>query len=228
MQRRWRASIHGFIFEVNPWRDIYIEGAYNREVFDTRSLSFLSGNNTDLRIDLNRFLPDGVTPNPNLGRYYVEDDITGSMWRNHRTERRLQVAFAHDLEKRAGLWRWLRTHQGAVMYTGGVNMRVQHNNNATRIISDNTFDGITYPAGTNAANDTTRNTRRLRARFYLDTPQNNSGRGQFEVRAPFNLWDGETRVIGKDSAGSRLGVEQGGSGREQGQQRQEACGPRSE
>lgn len=209
MQRRWRASIHGFVFEVNPWRDIYFEGGYNREVFDTRSLSFLSGNNTDLRVELNRFLPDGVTPNPNLGKYYVEDDITGSMWRNHRTERRLQVAFAQDLEKRGGLWRWLGTHQGAVMYTGGINMRVQQNNNNARIISDNTFDGITYPAGTNAANDTTRNTRRLRARFYLDTPQNNSGRGQFEVRAPFNLWDAETRVIGKDSAGRNVVINSG-------------------
>ena len=209
MQRRWRSSIHGFVFEVNPWRDIYIEGGYNREVFDTRSLSFLSGNNTDLRVDLNRFLPDGATPNPNLGRYYVEDDITGSMWRNHRTEQRLQVAFAQDLEKRGGFWRWLGSHQGAVMYTGGVNMRVQQNNNNTRIISDNTFDGITYPAGTNAANDAVRNTRRLRSRFYLDTPQNNSGRGQFELQAPFNLWDHETRVIGKDSAGRDVVVNSG-------------------
>ena len=209
MQRRWRASIHGFVFEANPWRDIYIEGGYNREVFDTRSLSFLSGNNTDLRVDLNRFLPDGVTPNPNVGRYYVEDDITGSMWRNHRSESRLQVAFAQDLEKRGGFWRWLGSHQGAVMYTGGVNMRVQQNNNNTRIISDNTFDGIVYPAGTTAANDITRNTRRLRSRFYLDTPQNNSGGGQFEVQAPFNLWDAETRVIGKDSAGRDVVINSG-------------------
>ncbi|MBI5770352.1 MAG: hypothetical protein HZA93_21430 [Verrucomicrobia bacterium] len=208
MQRRWRASIHGFVFELNPWRDIYVEGGYNREVFDTRSLSFVSGNNTDLRVDLNRFLPDGVTPNPNLGRFYVEDDITGSMWRNHRTERRLQVAFAQDLGKRGGFWRWLGSHQGAVMYTGGVNMRVQQNNNNTRIISDHTFDGITYPAGTNAANDITRNTRRLRARFYVDTPQNNS-RGHFALQAPFNLWDPETRVIGKDAAGRDVVINHG-------------------
>ena len=73
------------------------------------------------------------------------------------------------------------------MYTGAENMRVQQNNNNARIISDNTFDGIVYPAGTNAANDSTRNTRRLRSRFYLDTPQNNSGRNQFQVQAPFNL-----------------------------------------
>lgn len=89
MQRRWRADIRGFLFEANPWRDLFIEGGFNREQFDTRSLSFLSGNNTDLRVDLNRFLPDGVTPNPNLGRHYVEDDITGTQWRNHRTEHRL-------------------------------------------------------------------------------------------------------------------------------------------
>ncbi|MBL9189913.1 MAG: hypothetical protein JNK23_20705 [Opitutaceae bacterium] len=209
LQRRWRSSIHGFIFELNPWRDLYIEGGYNREVFDTRSLSFVSGNNTDLRVELNRFLPDGVTPNPNLGKYYIEDDITGSMWRNHRTERRLQAAYALDLEKRRGFWHWLGTHQAAVMYSGGVNMRVQQNTNNTRIISDNTFDGIAYPAGTNAANDNTRNTRRLRARFYLDTPQNNSGSGRFSVQAPFNLWDSETVVIGKDSAGRDVVVNTG-------------------
>ena len=209
LQRRWRGSIHGLIFELNPWRDVFVEGGYNREIFDTRSLSFVSGNNTDLRVDLNRFQPDGVTPNSNVGRYYVEDDITGSMWRNRRTERRLQVAFAHDLERRGGFWRWLGSHQGAVMYTGAENMRVQQNNNNARIISDNTFDGIVYPAGTNAANDSTRNTRRLRSRFYLDTPQNNSGRNQFQVQAPFNLWDAETRIIGKDSAGRDVVINSG-------------------
>lgn len=201
MQRRWRASIHGFVFEANPWRDLFIEGGYNREVFDTRSISFISGNNTDLRVDVNRFLPDGVTPNPNVGRLYVEDDIGGSQWRNHRTERRLQVAYAHDFQKQSGWRRWLGSHQGAIMYTGAENMRAQQNNNAPRIISDNTFDGVTYPAGTNAANDITRNTRRLRARFYLDTPVNDSGSGRHQVQTPFNLWGPETVVVGRDSAG---------------------------
>jgi hypothetical protein len=209
LQRRWRGTIRGMIFEINPLRDFYIEGGYNREVFDTRSLSFLSGNNTDLRVDVNRFLPDGVTPNPNVGRYYVEDDMTGSMWRNHREERRLQVAYALDLQQRPGFWRWLGSHQTAVMYTGSENMRVQQNNNNPRIISDNTFDGVTYPPGTTAANDTTRNTRRLRGRYYVDTPQNNSGAGQFEMRAPFNLWDSETRVIGQDSAGRDVVINSG-------------------
>jgi len=209
MQRRWRSNIHGFVFELNPWRDLYIEGGYNREVFDTRSLSFISGNNTDLRVELNRFLPDGLTPNPNLGKYYVEDDITGSMWRNHRTERRLQTAYALNFEKRPGFWRWLGSHQAAVMYSGGVNMRVQQNNNNARIISDNTFDGIVYPAGTTAANDTIRNTRRLRSRFYLDTPQNNSGTGHFSLQAPFNLWSPETRVIGQDAGGREVVINTG-------------------
>lgn len=211
MQRRWRATIRGVIFEANPWRDLFIEGGYNREQFDTRSLSFLSGNNTDLRVDLNRFLPDGVTPNPNLGRYYVEDDITGTQWRNHRIEQRLQVAYAHNFEKERGWRRWLGSHQGAIMYNGAENMRVQQNNNAPRIISDNTFEGLAYPAGTTAANDTTRASRRLRARFYLDTPENNSGRNQFVVRAPFNLWDNETVVLGRDAAGRDVVVNTGQS-----------------
>ena len=210
MQRQWRSTIRGVVFEANPWRELFIEGGYNREQFDTRSLTFVSGNNTDLRLDLNRFLPDGVTPNPNVGRFYVEDDIGGAMWRNHRTEQRLQAAYAHDFGKRERGWRrWLGAHQGAIMYNGAENMRVQHNNNAVRIISDNTFDGIAYPAGTNAANDTTRNTRRLRARFYLDAPPNDSGAGRYEVRAPFNLWDAETLTLGRDNAGRDVVVNTG-------------------
>jgi hypothetical protein len=211
MQRRWRATIRGFVFEANPWRDLHIEGGFNRERFDTRSLSFLSGNNTDLRVDLNRFLPDGVTPNPNLGRHYVEDDITGTQWRNHRTEQRLQVAYAHSFDKERGWRRWLGSHQGAIMYNGAENMRVQQNNNAPRIISDNTFEGLAYPAGTNAANDTTRASRRLRARFYLDTPNNNSGQNRFTVQTPFNLWDGETVTLGRDAAGRDVVVNTGQS-----------------
>lgn len=31
LQRRWRSSIHGFVFQLNPWRDFYIEGGYNRK-----------------------------------------------------------------------------------------------------------------------------------------------------------------------------------------------------
>ncbi|MBL9199998.1 MAG: hypothetical protein JNL39_05795 [Opitutaceae bacterium] len=211
MQRRWRATIRGFVFEANPWRDLHIEGGYNFERFDTRSLSFLSGNNTDLRVDPNRFLPDGVTPNPNLGRTYVEDDITGTQWRNHRTERRLQVAFAHNFDQERGWRRWLGSHQGAVMYNGAENMRVQQNNNAPRIISDNTFEGLAYPAGTTAANDTTRASRRLRARFYLDTPGNNSGQGRSVVQAPFSLWDNETVTLGRDTAGRDVVVNTGQS-----------------
>lgn len=209
LQRWWRSKIHGFIFEANPWRDLFIEGGYNREVFDTRSMSFISGNNTDLRVDVNRFLPDGVTPNPNLGRTYVEDDIGGSQWRNHRTERRLQVAFAHDFQQHRGWRRWLGAHQGAVMYTGAENLRAQQNNNAPRIISDNTFAGVTYPPGTTAANDATRNTRRLRNRFYLDTPVSDSGSGRRTVQAPFLLWGPQTVVVGQDSAGRDVVVHTG-------------------
>ncbi len=211
MQRRWQATIRGVIFEANPWRDLFIEGGFNREQFDTRSLSFLSGNNTDLRVDLNRFLPDGTTPNPNVGRTYVEDDITGTQWRNHRTEQRLQVAYAHNFEKARGWRRWLGSHQGAIMYNGAENMRVQQNNNAPRIVSDNTFEGLAYPAGTTAANDITRASRRLRARFYLDTPLSNSGRNQAVVQTPFNLWDNETVVLGRDANGRDVVVNTGQS-----------------
>ncbi|MBM3852127.1 MAG: hypothetical protein FJ399_03120, partial [Verrucomicrobia bacterium] len=209
LQRRWRGSIHGFLCEFSPARDLYVEGGYNREVFDTRSLSFLSAADTDLRIDLNRFLPDGATPNPNLGRYYVESDLAGSMWRNHRTEARVQAAYTLDLQRKRGRTRWLGTHQFAAMYSDAVNLRVQHNNNNAKIITDNTFAGVTYPAGTNAANDTVRNTRRLRTRFYLDTPQNNSGTGRYHVRAPFDLWGPETVVIGQDDNGRDVVINTG-------------------
>lgn len=208
LQRWWRGDIRGALFEFSPLRDLHIEGGLNREVFDTRSLSFISGNNADLRVDLNRFLPDGATPNPNLGRTFVEDDITGSAWRNHRDERRLQVAYGLDLRRRTGWTRHLGSHQFAVMYTGAENMRVQQNTNSPRIVSENVFEGLSYPAGTTAANDTTRNSRRLRARFYLDSPASPSG-GNSSVRAPFQLWGPETVVVGRDAQGRDVVVNTG-------------------
>lgn len=209
LHRRWRGTIHGFLFELNPWRDLYLEGGYNREVFDTRSLSFITSADADLRVDLNRYLPDGRTPNPNLGRFYVEDEMAGSMWRNHRKEARLQAAYALDFQQRPGASRWLGAHQFAVMVTDAENLRVQHNNNNPRIISDNSLAGVTYPAGTSAANDITRNTRRMRVRFYLDTPQNDSGTGAFHVRAPFDPWGPETFVFGQDANGHDVVINTG-------------------
>jgi hypothetical protein len=209
LQRRWTAHTRGAVFEFNPLRDLFVEGGYNHEVFNTRNLSFIGAAEADLRIDLNRFLPDGVTPNPNLGRTYVEDEMAGSQWRNEREEKRLQAAYAFDFERSPGWRRWLGRHQVAVMYTDTSNMRVQHNNNNPRLVSDNTFAGITYPAGTSSANDTARNTRRLRARFYLDTPVSSSGTGVSHVRAPFDPWAGDTVVIGRDANGRDVVVNTG-------------------
>lgn len=209
LQRRWTATIRGFLFEYNPWSDLYLEGGYNKEVFNTRYLSFIGASDADLRIDLNRFLPDGVTPNPNLGRTYVEDEMAGSQWRNQREEKRLQAAYAFDLARRPGLLRWLGRHQFAVMVSDTTNMRVQHNNNNPRLVSDNVFQGVTYPAGTTSANDTVRNTRRFRTRFYLDTPVNNTGSGTTYVRAPFDPWSGDTVTLGRDANGNDVVVNTG-------------------
>ena len=213
LQRRMKGDIQGFLFEFNPFRNIYVEGGYNRENFTIDAFSFITGNDSDLRVDVNRYLPN-VTPgsatqtlNPNFGKFYVEDDLNANYWQNRRDEKRLQVAFAHDPAPRGSWLRWLGHHRGAVMASESNNQRVQQNNNLARIVSRNVIPGVT---GANAAAllDPAANQLNTilipRIRHYLD-PQN----GLNSAKLPFNPWKSPTFVVGKDANGADIVVHHG-------------------
>jgi hypothetical protein len=213
-QRRLSGNVKGFLVEFNPIKNVYVEGGVNRENFDIESFAFLSGNDTDLKVDINRYLPN-INPatglqvlNPNFGKLYVEDDLSGSFWKNSRQDRRVQVAFSHDRAPRDSWRRWLGDHRGAIMLTESENKRAQHNGSTLpRIISNNVIPGITgAPAAQllNAANDVNVNSRIARMRYYLD-PAN----GSTSIQMPFDPWASDTFVMGKDANGADIVVSRG-------------------
>jgi hypothetical protein len=210
LQRRMKGNVQGFLFELNPFKNIYVEGGYNQEDFTIDAFSFITGNDSDLFVDVNRYLPN-LTPgttvqslNPNFGKFYVEDDLNANFWKNRRDEKRVQVAFAHDPAPPGSWRRWLGNHRGAVMVAEANNKRVQQNNNLARIISSNVIPGVT---GANAAAllDPAANQLNTilipRIRHYIE-PQN----GLNSAKLPFNPWKSSTYVVGKDANGADIVV----------------------
>ena len=210
LQRRMKGNVHGFLFELNPFKNIYVEGGYNKEDFTIDAFSFISGNDSDLFVDVNRYLPN-LTPgttsqalNPNFGKFYVEDDLNANFWKNRREEKRIQVAFAHDEAPRGSWLRWLGNHRGAVMASEATNKRVQQNNNLARIISSNVIPGV---SGANAAAlldpaaNQLNNVLIPRIRHYIE-PQN----GLNSAKLPFDPWKSSTLVVGKDANGADIVV----------------------
>ncbi|MSU51024.1 MAG: hypothetical protein EXS37_18360 [Opitutus sp.] len=71
LQNRLHADIRGFTIEINPLKNFYIEIGNNQERYISKFVDMLPFTGTELRVDANKFLPDRVTPNPNVGRYFV-------------------------------------------------------------------------------------------------------------------------------------------------------------
>ena len=69
--RRMTGDVYGAIFTQQLTENLHIEIAYNRDRGMTYYTSMANGN-SEIRVDVNEYLPDLVTPNPYKGRYYVQ------------------------------------------------------------------------------------------------------------------------------------------------------------
>ncbi len=211
-QRQLTGSTKGGIFEFNPIKNIFIEGGYNREDMVIERFDLLTGNDADLKVDMNRYLPNldstGIQKlNPNFGKYYVEDSPNGAFWINRREDKRIQLAFGHDRAPSTSWRRWLGDHRGAVMYTESDNKRNQHTGSIPRIISSNVIPGITGAPAVqllNPANEVNIGSRVPVIRYYLD-PAN----GDTAIKMPFDPFKSNTFVMGKDANGADIVVSTG-------------------
>ncbi|MSU65974.1 MAG: hypothetical protein EXS38_07720 [Opitutus sp.] len=70
----------------------------------------------DLMVDVNRFLPDGLTPNPMYGRAFAEANVGGSgNWENQSIDQyRGTLVHEHDFTRLAGWRQHLGRHQVAI------------------------------------------------------------------------------------------------------------------
>lgn len=183
------SQLRGFIIELNPLKNLFIEWGSNREEITYQFRDSLGAGNAELAIDLNRYLPASWVPgqpmparvaNPNFGRYYVESGVSGGDNRQEKAEDRLTATYSLDFTKNEGWTRWLGVHRLLGVYTWQMSQRfeqVRNGASAANVVSDNAFT-VSYsataatplpPAQSNLLNSSYQN-RWLQVRNYLGSP----------------------------------------------------------
>ena len=101
-----QGTIH---FEVNE--KIHLEYAANTESID---YEFIAGNNSRLYVDANTTLEDGVTPNPEFGKYYAQSQLSFFLdQERYLRAQRLAGSLSHDFEEND--MGWLGNHDFVLM-----------------------------------------------------------------------------------------------------------------
>ncbi len=120
-QARYFTWIRGASAELNPFKNFFIEAAFNEEESRSRSAEFMDGRAHQLQVDPNLFLNDRATPNPMAGRYYVENAVGGVNTQaaknfGAKEQQRLSFSYEYDFERHKGWTRWLGLHRAAVLF----------------------------------------------------------------------------------------------------------------
>ncbi|WP_158277457.1 TonB-dependent receptor [Opitutus sp. ER46] len=176
------AQIFGASIEQRLPGDLYLEIDYNTERMDRVASNPLSS--AGLRADPNVYLPDRITPNPNLGRYYVDLGAnTAYYWRKQTEEARIMLSYDVDVTKRSDWLRWLGRHRFAGMWSSSEIFSANQGMSAKLIPSTlttvdaitNAYNTLTTPAG----------------RYYLSDPLQPATGKTFYVTLP---WDTAGKV----------------------------------
>ena len=154
--------------------DFHVELAGNLERRTERGGgTFDNGESIEIRADPNRYLPGGTaarpvtTPNPNVGRLYIEAFPHGARSFDETKEVRLTAAYEFDAEKKLGAARgWFGRHRVALLGSQRQDISRSQEDRAI-VVGDTPF----------TTGDKLNNSRLLRVRYYLDSPSGPNDRG---------------------------------------------------
>lgn len=208
---RSRSDRISFFVERKITEKLFLELAYNKEDYYVRMTGSAGFPVSPLiQVDANRFLPDGVTPNPNVGRYYFEGAGYGREFWQNRQDMRAVMSYEFDAGrqlKNAGGWsRWLGRHRLAGLFSrADATARDQQ---VTRRFLDSvvSIPGVTMQTGSAGTGTTGTGTlnwasaanRNFITRFYNDNPRGS------HASNPISPEDGTWFF--SDSAGRRVGA----------------------
>ncbi len=132
-----KGAITSFFLEQEFTDNTYLEIAFNRETFDQRQ-SGITSNDYDISVDVNKYLPDGVTPNPTYGQPFIEDVIGGSgnFFVLEQEEIRATLAHQLDFTKNDGWLRHLGDHKFAAFASENSSVSKQASGIRNFIIGD--------------------------------------------------------------------------------------------
>lgn len=198
---KWQSWIRGVVAEVNPLPNLFIEAGVNQEDLKQRGAGLMRATEMDLRVDQNLYLNDGVTPNSNLGQYYLQTntDAAAGVRKNYfgRDQRRLSVSYDLDFTRKQGWSRWLGQHRLGAMYERLIATRTVQQQDL-RIVSDNNF----IPTANGTAYDNLNIVNRQPIFRYYLTP----GAAPW-LELPFDpLASGVQTLPGTDSAGNAVKI----------------------
>ena len=202
-----RSDLFNVFVEQRLARDLHLELAFNQEDLDERTADSGFGPNT-LRADANRFLPDGVTINPNAGRYYIQGRSVGSeIWEN-REDWRATLSYEFDFGRHFAsnrILKWLGRNRFAVLASGSESTSKRQQLQRGILEQTPTVAGVTYPTGsvgsptgTGTQLWATNGARDFQTRLYLNGPEGNSAFQPFD--GLYNTWRFN------DSAGRPMGA----------------------
>lgn len=167
--------IAGIAIEQRLRDNIHMEIGYNREEKDTAFTDMIRGIPI-LQADANKYLPDGITPNPNAGRLYFESPQSRYSSRyNEREDLRATLSGDFDLTRRS---KWLGSHRVAGLYSHERFIDVDAQASDLKIISNHSFTTGTPETQLRNAN------RNVRVRGYVDDP--GTPGGIYWVEVPFD------------------------------------------
>jgi hypothetical protein len=155
-----RGRILNAFLEQRLARNLAVEFGYAREQYRQRYGNFVNTPSLYVRADPNQYLPDGRTPNPDLGKVYIEGDSLGNDAIAAMENVRATLAYEPDLRAAAG---WLR-HFGRYRF-GGLGEQADRENKGqnTRF---STLDSLSIHSAAQR-NNALDASRMLYARYYL-------------------------------------------------------------
>ncbi|MDQ5981234.1 MAG: hypothetical protein QG602_4212 [Verrucomicrobiota bacterium] len=178
--------IAGAAIEQTFFDKLFVEAAFNKEVYQANFSDLIRGVETELYVDANQFLPGGTTPNPNYGRYFIEGSGRAGIWWGARDDLRLSASYELDLSERTSK-KWLSSLLGRHRLSGLVSREELHGGtNPTQTLQGHDAYIISdTPLTVGRPQDNTNRTRQLRFRAYLDDPKTAGANGVYHANLPF-------------------------------------------
>ena len=145
LNRRRTRNITGTI-EQQLGRNTYLELGYAWEFYRNHTAQILASNGIDVMVDVNRFLPDGLTPNPMYGRAFVEgNNASGQGQWADNTFKYYRATLTHEVDftRNSGWRQFLGRHKLALFGS--------HDDTSEYFLGNNRFLIIGNPSFLSAA-----------------------------------------------------------------------------
>ena len=184
-------------------RTTFLELGFCYEFYRNQTAQLFANNQYDIQVDINRFLPDGVTPNPLYGRPFIESNNQAGQgqWSDFSIyQYRAVLTHEWDLTRNPGWTRHLGRHR--------LGFFTSYDDSATYTLAQlrNLIVGKAPFLSLAAQNNPLHVERALHMRYYLPAPGSTKDPQQYGIAAPSAFGDLMETMYFPLANGERFGV----------------------